>query len=283
MPAAFQYLTRPAGALRPWVKRLFFARGQPGYAREMVAPMGHPTLLVNLGRPFTRQVGKGPVEPVTSGVLLFQQTQAAEHVFESETHVVGAALTPDGGWALPVADASHYTDRFMPLAALWPDWSATEPRLRVQAGQGEACMDTLEAFLVARVLRAPDGPVRAAVAALEADPGLSIAALVASAGLSHRQFIQRFRATVGVAPKTLASLLRMVATMATIAQGPRPDWASVAIQAGYADQAHFARAFRRFNGLTPTEYGRRRRWAEGAVGLVDESGFFVPTPQDDSR
>ena len=280
--SSFQYLTmEPTAALRPWVQQVFFARGEPGYVRETVVPMGHPTLLVNLGQPFTRKIDGGVLQPVSGGVLLFQQTRAAEHVFTAETHVVGAALVTDGAWPWMNADVSPYTDGMRALAALDPArWPGAEVQLRAQSADGEACMAALDGFLQTRIWPAPDRAVRAALAALQADPRRGIAELSRAAGLSHKQLIARFKCAVGATPKTLAMLLRMSAIMTSIAGAARPDWATVAADAGYADQAHFARTFRRFNGLTPGEYGRRRRWAHAAVGLEDASGFFVPTPEE---
>jgi AraC family transcriptional regulator len=46
--------------------------------------------------------------------------------------------------------------------------------------------------------------------------------------------------------------------MADVAAGKLP-LAQIALQAGFSSQASFTRAFRRATGLTPGEYGRRRR------------------------
>jgi AraC-like DNA-binding protein len=38
----------------------------------------------------------------------------------------------------------------------------------------------------------------------------------------------------------------------------RVDWAQVALDSGYYDQAHFIHDFRRFSGLTPRQYWENR-------------------------
>lgn len=244
--------------------------------------MGHPTILVNLGAPFTRRVGPGPAVQVDGGMLLFQQTCAAEHRFVGETHVVGAALAADAGGLMLQRDVSLDTDRSVPLADVFgASWRAAAS-LIARSADGEAGMDQLQTWLHSRELSQIDSAVRQVLERLQRDPASSIGTLASESGLSHKQMIARFKARVGVTPKRLATLLRMAATLGRLAEMSHPDWAQVAADAGFADQAHFARAFKSFSGLTPGEYGKRRRWAEETVGMEDESGFFVPQPDDES-
>jgi AraC-like DNA-binding protein len=84
---------------------------------------------------------------------------------------------------------------------------------------------------------------------------LPIGRLAQEVGWSHRHLIASFRRQVGLRPKTAARLLRFdgVGRRLDQARG-RPDWARVAAEAGYADQAHLVRDFRQFAGTTPTAF-----------------------------
>ena len=63
---------------------------------------------------------------------------------------------------------------------------------------------------------------------------------------------------MGVSPKWLIQRYRLLEATERLAEGTVVDWADLALDLGYADQAHFIRDFRSMVGRTPAEYGRRR-------------------------
>ncbi len=82
--------------------------------------------------------------------------------------------------------------------------------------------------------------------------GVAIAALAAAAGVSHRHLIAVSRRELGVTPKTYARVLRFNRAQALAAvAGGRPDWASLALDAGFCDQAHLVREYRALAGRPP--------------------------------
>lgn len=72
-------------------------------------------------------------------------------------------------------------------------------------------------------------------------------------GVSTRQLERTFLALVGVSPRRFRSLLRFRrAVRALRDEAVRP--LDAAFEAGYYDQPHFARDFRKYSGLTPGQY-----------------------------
>jgi AraC-like DNA-binding protein len=91
-------------------------------------------------------------------------------------------------------------------------------------------------------------------------------------GWSHRHLIARFRRQVGLRPKTAARLVRQQGVWRRLDERRPLDWAQLARDAGYADQAHLVRDFRQFTGTTPTEFQARSWSAPRALGKeVDPS------------
>lgn len=74
--------------------------------------------------------------------------------------------------------------------------------------------------------------------------------------LGPRQLQRLFDDYVGVRPKWVIQRYRLHEAAERIAANPEQDWAELALELGYADQAHFVRDFRRFVGKAPAAYSR---------------------------
>jgi AraC-like DNA-binding protein len=82
----------------------------------------------------------------------------------------------------------------------------------------------------------------------------SIRQMVAELGISHKQFIKRFRDEVGLTPKRFCRIRRFQQVLRRIQQLKAIEWADVASACGYYDQAHFIHDFHAFSGLNPSAY-----------------------------
>jgi AraC-like DNA-binding protein len=102
-----------------------------------------------------------------------------------------------------------------------------------------------------RLLGVPIDPLARAAALEMATPGARVDALGAALGVSERQLRRRFADAVGYGPKTLARVLRFQRFLTLSRNGD--DLARLALDAGYADQAHLTRETRRLAGRTPLE------------------------------
>ncbi|MCZ7432118.1 GlxA family transcriptional regulator [Streptomyces sp. WMMC1477] len=101
-------------------------------------------------------------------------------------------------------------------------------------------------------------PLRAAVAAVHADPGArhGIAELAAVAGLSPRHLQRRFTAELGVPPGTYVERIRVEAAQRALAESDEPVEA-IARRYGFGTAETLRRAFHRRTGVAPSEYRER--------------------------
>jgi AraC-like DNA-binding protein len=74
------------------------------------------------------------------------------------------------------------------------------------------------------------------------------------AGLSARQFRRVCLELTGLTPKQLCRTIRFRDAVAQLTNDGRPGSATISLDLGYYDQAHFINEFRAFSGLTPGEY-----------------------------
>jgi len=75
-------------------------------------------------------------------------------------------------------------------------------------------------------------------------------------GITERSLHRDLRRWSGLAPKSMARILRMQRTIAAIRLG-RASFAHLALRMGYADQAHMTRELKSLAGFTPSEIGPR--------------------------
>ena len=94
------------------------------------------------------------------------------------------------------------------------------------------------------------------LALLEARPDIvHVGELCEALRMTERTLQRLTTDRMGLPPKWLIQRRRLHDATLAIKQG-RGDLASIAVESGYADQAHFTRDFRRFTGMTPGAYLR---------------------------
>jgi AraC-like DNA-binding protein len=125
------------------------------------------------------------------------------------------------------------------LAAWWGEaarWSAADPGRKARARGTEAAAVRRALSLVA------DTPA--------AD--VSLADLAAAAGLSQYRLVEAFRQRFGTTPHAFQVAQRVNRSRRLLEAGVPP--AEAAVRAGFYDQSHLHRHFRRRLGLTPAAY-----------------------------
>jgi AraC-like DNA-binding protein len=78
--------------------------------------------------------------------------------------------------------------------------------------------------------------------------------LAFQAGLSARQLRRLFLDQIGLSPKHFCRVIRFRNSLSRLPQAGRAEWAQVALDCGYYDQAHFINEFRQLSGFTPGEF-----------------------------
>jgi AraC-like DNA-binding protein len=93
---------------------------------------------------------------------------------------------------------------------------------------------------------------------ITADPGLRrVAALTEVAGMPERRLQRLFGEYVGVSPKWVMRRARLHEAALRAETGAAVDWPALALDLGYADQAHLVRDFTATIGVSPARYASR--------------------------
>lgn len=103
----------------------------------------------------------------------------------------------------------------------------------------------------------------------------SVAAIARAVGVTTRTLERAFDERVGVGPKLFARVMRMQRVVARIDRGV-DAWSTLALDAGFADQAHLVRDLHELAGATPTALSRERSAVSHSFNPSDRSGAIVP-------
>jgi AraC-like DNA-binding protein len=169
-------------------------------------------------------------------------------------------LTPLGAYRVLGIPMQHLAGQLVDLVDVLGRESHRLGDAIREAATWRARFDAVDRFLLGRVDIAPmvtDG-VAFAWRELTASGGaVPIRSIAREVGWSHKHLINRFRRHVGLTPKRAARVIRFERVQRRIDGEPRPDWARLAAECGYADQAHLIRDFAEFAGTTPGAVVRR--------------------------
>ncbi|MGH8288361.1 MAG: helix-turn-helix domain-containing protein [Steroidobacteraceae bacterium] len=156
------------------------------------------------------------------------------------------------------------------LEALWGAKARALVEEILAAPTPDAKFDVLERVLLAtaRTLSRHRAVTRALRELSDVTGGRGVAQLTRMLGMSQRRFLDRFRSEVGMAPKLFARVQRFQVVIGTVQTLREVNWAKIAADCGYFDQAHFVHDFHAFSGFLPTAY----------LALKSEHRNHVPLP-----
>ncbi|WP_272476596.1 helix-turn-helix domain-containing protein [Baekduia alba] len=157
-------------------------------------------------------------------------------------------------------EAHRTTDRILTFGeAFGPDGERLAVRLP-DAGAPPAHRALVEDLMRRRAAARPPDPqallANRVVVAILAEPTVArVADVAARHALSPRALQRLFRRYVGLTPKQVLQRSRLHEAVERVTAGDGTG-ADLAFDLGYADQAHFANAFREATGRSPSRYGR---------------------------
>lgn len=260
----------PHPALRGLVTRYI------GYSQDDVTlavhrglPSRHVTLIVSLEQPIRFADAAASWPALVAGLHTSPAYLAQDRVQRG----VQVELDPLGVRALLGVPAAELSGRVVDLADLGRAWGALPARLH-EAPDWAARFAVLDSVLSAHLAAASPAPeVEQAWRLLCRSWGsVRVTELASEVGWSRRHFGERFRAEVGLGPKQAARVLRFERA-GRLLRGGRRDLASLAVDAGYYDQAHLSNEWRALAGCSP------RTWIAEELPFLQDPGA---APEPDS-
>ncbi|MGW0963210.1 AraC family transcriptional regulator [Streptomyces gelaticus] len=239
----------PAAGLRPYLEHYWLIDwdlSQP-YASHLVP---HPS--VNLV--FQRYGGEDGFAEVSGiGLELFTQKLAGRG------RVCGVQFRPGGFRPFaPDRPVAEWTGRRLPADEVFTP--PAPPSVVLGPADEDARVAALDAYLLA-LAPEPDPQAERAMALVDlvrTDRTVRrVGELARVEGVSSRSLQRLFAAYVGVGPKWVILRYRIHEALERAESDRQVDWAALAAELGYSDQAHLTRDFTATVGVPPTSFAPR--------------------------
>ncbi|MCB1058192.1 MAG: AraC family transcriptional regulator [Acidobacteria bacterium] len=241
----------------------------PGYGRFLPSPTLAPfvehfwTVSWDLGEPEIREVLPHPsihmvIERGGSAIVGLAQGRFTTRL-EGRGRVLGTKFLPGGFRPFLGHSVSRLSGRRIPPQEVFGDgFLPLENQVLAMEDAADALAE-IAAFLDSH--RPPVDPktdlARRITQHAATDRSVTrVEQLATEFGLTVRSLQRLFAEYVGISPKWVVQRYRLHEAAERIAHDEVTDWAALALDLGYADQAHFIRDFRRLVGKTPSEYRR---------------------------
>jgi AraC-like DNA-binding protein len=266
----------PAPPLSEFVALFWLYEGyhQP-HDKERLLPDGSMELVINLNQDRARVYDPHDGEKFQTlrGALM---VGAHSEFFVIDTaqqySVAGVHFKPGGAFPFFDPPASELHNTLVSLEDLWGRLAAQLRERLLEAGTPQAKFLVLEQVLLAQAAQRLDRHPAVAFALREFH-GLphtrTIADVTGQIGLSAKRFIQVFSGEVGLTPKLFCRVRRFQRVLRRIGTGRQVEWAAVAVDCGYFDQAHFIHDFHAFSGINPSAYIAQRTEHLNHVPLIE--------------
>lgn len=254
-------LRDPAPELRPYLEHYWLIDwdlSEPYTSRVVPHPSVHLVFERTESGGGARRDGSAEVYGIVQG--LFSQR------LEGRGRVCGVKFRPGAFRPFaPQRPVSEWTGRRVPadevLAAPvhGPSASAAVPAVLDPADE-DARVAALDSYVLSLLPR-PDPQAELATELAElvrTDRSLlRVDALARAGGLSVRSLQRLFSTCVGVGPKWVILRHRIHGALRRAGSDPEPDWARLAADLGYSDQAHLVRDFTATVGVPPAAFAQR--------------------------
>lgn len=278
---------KPRMPLATLVECLWYWEGAPGpHLQERLLPQGQAAMILNLrDQPIAIYEDKSGAGRYGTAALSGARSNCFTIDCSQQERVVGVQFAAGGASPFFRMPMSELEDASFDMGDLWGN-PAAWMRERVLAAQTpRAMLEVLAACLEERLGMSGCGAASKArhtsgrsVCSRTAGRGFDIAARLHPAviymaaeldicdeprrvqavtgkiGMSQRRLAQLFHEQVGVSPKTFHRVRRFQHTLERLRGVERVDWAGLAVECGYYDQAHLSHDFRQIAGMTPSAY-----------------------------
>ena len=253
----------PSLPLSAFVDCIWYSEGFEGaHERERLLPNGESGIVFDLREQPVRIYDAQNIDKFESyapAIFCGARTDCFVIDTSRQEPVIGIQFRPGGAFPFLAMPASEVANGTYSLDDIWPGQARLLRDELMNAPDIDAMFCILERVLTSRLAKVwtLHPAVSFAIASLGRSTGdVRVRSVADRVGLSSRRFIELFCNQTGLTPKAFQRVRRFQQVLRTLhaRSHSEENWASLALNSGYYDQAHFIHDFKIFSGMTPGEY-----------------------------
>ena len=275
----------PHISLLPFVRCIwvFESRDVTGEGEaQRIVPDGFPELIVHYGDQFHEVDANGIAKKQSRLIFAGQLSGPLTLQSGANAGVMGVRFWPAATRALLRLPMNEATNQRLDMHDILGANSSTLIDEVFLARDAVARVAVMERFLMRHLLHSRNAEklthqhaamMHCVQSLYYSDGEISMDRLAYTANLSSRQLERRFLNEVGISPKLLASIFRFRRVF-NFLESPNvkvAQWTEAALSAGYFDQPHMIRDFKRFAGLQPQAFYRSMQGLSAAMVSNNDS------------
>lgn len=257
------YRLKPKMPLGALVECLWYWEGAPApHRQERLLPQAQAAMILNLrDDPIAIYEDEGGARSYGTAVFSGARSNCFTIDCDQQERVVGVQFAAGGACPFFRMPMLELEDASFDMADLWGREAGRLRERVLAAATPRAMLQVLATCLEERLHLAQRNTLQLHPAVVyianqldTCDGRGRVQAVTGKIGMSQRRIAQLFHEQVGVSPKTFHRVRRFQHTIQRLRVAERVNWAELALDCGYYDQAHLSHDFRQIAGMTPSAY-----------------------------
>lgn len=259
---------QPIKLLRPWIECYWNVKLTTGIKpkHEIILPNGKIEMIFALEGNY--QVINRKTHRMKQAWLSGMHHEPLEIHYHGKSNLVGIRFYPHGIFPfldIPVQETVNQVEN---LHLIWGRFQDEIFEALCTIKDQREIYPTLDQLLISKISERKTRQHQVLLHILEKikkNPQQSIPELASSLGFTQRHLNRLFKDHTGINPKLFSQISRFEQAYSYLHSHEEVDISNLVAALGYYDQSHFNNEFKRFAGMTPSEYKNR---------AIDSSNFL---------
>ena len=246
-------------SLVPWIKFIWCFEAEDANIHYKLLPTDCIDIILNFSGSIVYEVNSRSISATSFHINGLR----SEHSYIHQTgdiRVFGISCYPFGLYPFVNKSLSSIQDEIIDLYDISISLAKKMERVVLNKGSTDIIIENIEKALCSELQVTDEYMSMANLICdfLELDNDTTIKSFCLEHGVNTKTFTRNVRYYTGYTPKTLRAISRFQKVSNQLVTQRREPLSTIAYDNGFADQAHFIRAFRKFSGAAPRAFQKEK-------------------------